>query len=310
MLDPFFESPYSQQWNLGFALELGKNSALDFDYVHILGLHEFTSLDVNPRIGPLIGANRSSPNPPRVLAAQFAAHAAELTAAFGTPSPFARITVAQSDGRSRYDAFTVAFKRRYANRYQLNAHYTLSKAVAWFGQTGDFGNVAQNQFFKFDPAADFGPTDADERHRFVVSGIFDLPAGFQVAPIFQMSSPRRWSVFPSCVCDTNKDGVTLENRDTRDGNDQHSLPPNTKRGDNFSQLNVRVSKFFNWGEKKKLGLFFEAFNVFNTSNFGREFQNVTGEPDFGKPINFFGATGFSEPLGIPFQAQLGARFTF
>jgi hypothetical protein len=192
----------------------------------------------------------------------------------------------------------------------LNAHYTLSKSQAWFGQTGDFGNVAQNQFFKFDPAADFGPTDADERHRFVISGIFDLPAGFQVAPIFQMSSPRRWSVFPDCVCDTNKDGVVLENRDSRDGNDQHSLPPNTMRGDRFSQLNVRVSKFFNWGEHKKLGLFFEAFNVFNTANFGREFQNVTGEPDFGKPINFFGATGFSEPLGIPFQAQLGARFTF
>jgi Carboxypeptidase regulatory-like domain/TonB dependent receptor len=310
MLDPFFESPYTQQWNFGYAQELGANMALDFDYVHILGLHEFTSLDINPRIGPLIGANRNSPNPPRILAPQFAAHAAELTAAFGTATPFARITVAQSDGRSRYDAFTVAFKRRYANKYQLNAHYTLSKGVAWFGQTGDFGNVAQNQFFKFDPAADFGPTDADERHRFVLSGIFDLPWGLQVSPIFQMASPRRWSVFPECVCDTNRDGVVLENRENRDGNDQHGLPPNTRKGDSFSQLNVRVSKFINFGETKKLGLFFEAFNVFNTANFGREYQNVTGEADFGRPINFFGATGFSEPLGIPFQAQLGLRFTF
>jgi hypothetical protein len=310
MLDPDFESPYSQQWNLGFAQEIGKNMALEFDYVHILGLHEFTSLDINPRIGPLINAQRNSPSPPRLLAAQFAAHAAELTAAFGTATPFARITVAQSDGRSRYDAFTVSFKRRYANKFQLNAHYTLSKAQAWFGQTGDFGNVAQNQFNKFDPLADFGPTDADERHRFVVSGIFDLKWGFQVAPIFQMASSRPWSVFPDCVCDTNKDGVVLEDRQSRDGNDQHHLPPNTMRGDSFSQLNVRVSKFFQWGERYKLGLFFEAFNVFNTANFGREFQNVTGEPDFGKPINFFGATGFSEPLGIPFQAQLGARFSF
>jgi hypothetical protein len=310
MLDQDFVSPYSQQWNLGFAQEVGKNMALEFDYVHILGLHEFTSLDINPRIGPLINAQRNDPTPPRLLAPAFAAHAAELTAAFGTPSPFARITVAQSDGRSRYDAFTVSFKRRYANKFQLNAHYTLSKAQAWFGQTGDFGNVAQNQFQKFDPAADFGPTDSDERHRFVISGIFDLKWGFQVAPIFQLASARNWSVFPDCVCDINKDGVTFENRDSRDGNDQHSLPPNTMKGDNFSQLNVRVSKFFKFGEQRRLGLFFEAFNVFNTANFGREFQNVTGESDFGKPINFFGATGFSEPLGIPFQAQLGVRFTF
>jgi hypothetical protein len=310
MLDPNFESPYSQQWNIGFAQELGKNMALEFDYVHILGLHEFTSLDINPRIGPLINAQRNTPNPPRLLAPQFAAHAAELIAAFGTASPFARITVAQSDGRSRYDGFTVSFKRRYANKYQLNAHYTLSKAVAWFGQTGDFGNIAQNQFNKFDPAQDFGPTDADERHRFVISGIFDLKWGFQIAPIFQMSSPRRWSVFPSCGCDINRDGVTFENRDSRDGNDQHSLPPNTMIGDSFSQLNLRVSKFFQWHERYKVGLFFEAFNIFNTANFGREFQNTTGQPDFGKPVNFFGATGFSEPLGIPFQAQLGARFSF
>ncbi len=310
MLDPFFESPYTQQWNIGYAQELGRNMALEFDYIHILGLHEFSSLDINPRIGPLINAQRTSGNPPRVLATQFAAHAAELIAAFGTATPFARITVAQSDSRSRYDAFTVSFKRRYANKFQLNAHYTLSKSVAWFGQSSDFGNVPQNQFFKFDPAADFGPTDADERHRFVLSGVFDLPWGFQVAPVFQLGSARPWSVFPDCVCDTNRDGVTLENRESRDGNDQHSLPPNTMRGDSFSQLNVRVSKFFTFGERAKLGLFFEAFNVFNTANFGREFQNVTGEPDFGRPLNFFGATGFSEPLGIPFQAQLGARFSF
>ncbi len=41
MLDPDFESPYTQQWNIGFAQELGNNMALEFDYVHILGLHEF-----------------------------------------------------------------------------------------------------------------------------------------------------------------------------------------------------------------------------------------------------------------------------
>jgi hypothetical protein len=310
MLDPFFESPYTQQWNMGYAQELGRNMSIEFDYIHILGLHEFTSLDINPRIGPLLGLQRTNPNPPRLLAAQFAAHAAELTAAFGTPTPFARITVAQSDGRSRYDAFTASFKRRYTNKFQLNAHYTLSKSRAWFGQTSDFGNVAQNQFNKFDPAADFGPTDADERHRFVLSGIFDLPWGFQVAPVFQLGSARPWSVFPDCLCDTNRDGVTLQDRQTRDGNDQNHLPPNSMRGDNFSQLNIRVSKFFSWEERYKLGLFFEAFNVFNTANFGREYQNVIGEPDFGRPINFFGATGFSEPLGIPFQAQIGARFSF
>ena len=311
MLDPDFESPYTQQSNLGFAQEFGKNMALEFDYVHILGLHEFSGLDINPRIGPLINANRNTtPAPGRILTSQFNAHAAALIAAFGISNPFGRISVAQSDSRSRYDAFTVSFKKRYADKFQLNAHYTLSKSQAWFGATADFGLAPQNAFAKFDPI-NFGPTGEDERHRFVLSGIFDLPWGFQVAPIFQMASARPYSILPSCGCDINKDGVTND-RESVDPqhDDQHPLPLNDHRGDNFSQLNVRVSKFFKWGENKKLGLFFEAFNVFNTGNFGNSFQNTAKESDFGKPINFFGATGFSEPLGIPFQAQLGVRFSF
>jgi hypothetical protein len=312
MLDPDFESPYTQQWNLGFAHEIGRNMSLEFDYVHVLGLHEFTGLDINPRIGPLLNAQRGTPNVPttRVLTAAFAAHAAELTTAFGTPTPFARITVAQSDGRSRYDAFTASFKKRYADKYQLNAHYTLAKAQAWFGASQDFGFQPQNLFNKWDPI-DFGPTGEDERHRFVLSGIFDLPWDLQLAPIFQLASARPYSILPSCLCDINKDGVTNDRESVNPNvDDQHKVPINSERGDSFSQLNVRLSKFFKFGETKKLGFFFEAFNVFNTGNFGNQFQNVTDSSDFGKPINFFGATGFSEPLGIPFQAQFGARFSF
>jgi hypothetical protein len=313
LIDPFFESPYTQQWNLGYEHQLGQNMSLSFDYVHILGLHEFTQSNFNPRIGPLVGANRNSPTQPRLLAPLVAAHAAQLTAVFGQASPFTNIRVAQSDGRSRYDAFTVAFKKRYAKRYELNAHYTLSRAVAWFGQIADFGVQPQNPFFKFDPAADFGYTGEDERHRFVLSGVIDLPHGFQVSPILQLSSPRPYSILADpnnrSGGDINRDGVAND-RETRDGNDQDHLPPFTVRGDNFKQVNVRVSKFFKFGESRQLGLFFETFNLFNTANFGNSFQNVSGAADFGKPINFFGATGFSEPIGIPFQAQFGARFSF
>jgi hypothetical protein len=143
----------------------------------------------------------------------------------------------------------------------------------------------------------------------VLSGVFDLPWGLQVSPIFQVASARPYSLFPSCVCDINRDGITND-RETRDGNDQNHLPPATERGDDFKQVNLRVSKFFNFSERKRLGVFFEAFNLFNTANFGNQYQNVVDSEDFKLPINFFGATGFSEPIGIPFQAQFGFRFSF
>ncbi len=312
LIDPDFESPFSQQFNIGFAQELGRNASLEFDYVHILGLHEFTGLEINPRVGPLNNAQRDQAATafPRLLAPLVAANAAALIAEFGNASPFGRITVAQSDGRSRYDAFTVSFKKRYTNRFQLNSHYTLSRAVAWFGTIADFGLQPVNPFNKFDPSANFGYTPEDERHRFVLSGVIDMPWGFQVSPILQLASARPFSILPSCgLCDINRDGVAND-RETRDGNDQNQLPPATERGDSFKQINVRVSKFFNFGEKRKLGVFFETFNLFNAANFGNQFQNVTGTDDFLLPVNFFGATGFSEPIGIPFQAQFGFRFNF
>jgi hypothetical protein len=287
--------------------------ALEFDYTHILGLHEFTQLEINPRLGPLFGDQRTAAARGRLLTPAFTAHSAEMIAAFGQATPFARISVAQSDGRSRYDAFTVSFKKRYANRFLLNSHYTWSRARAWFGIISDFGLQPQNPFNKFDSEADFGYPGEDERHRFVFSGVIDLPWGLQVSPILQFASARPYSILPDPGSggsgDINRDGI-VNDRETRDGNDQNKLPPNTERGDKFAQVNVRVGWSHKFTENMKLSLFFEGFNIFNTANYGNQFDGTVGSPNFKKPINFFGATGFSEPIGIPFQGQFGFRFSF
>src|SRR4030095_2047984 len=83
LLDPDFESPYSQQWNIGYAQELGRNMSIEFDYTHILGLHEVTALEINPRVGPLFGDQRTAAARGRLLAPAFAAHSAEMIAEFG-----------------------------------------------------------------------------------------------------------------------------------------------------------------------------------------------------------------------------------
>ena len=312
VIDPDFEAPYTQQFNFGYEHEISKNSSLSFDYVHILGLHEFTQLDINPRIGPLVNARRTSPTQPRLLAPAFAAHASELIAAFGIATPFAGIRVAQSDGRSRYDALTISFRKRYANKFELRSHYTVSRSKAWFGVISDFGLQPQNPFNKFDSASNWGYPGEDERHRLVVSGAFDLPMGFQISPILQLASARPYSIFPDPSIggpDINKDGVAND-RESAFGDDQHTLPPGTERGDKFAQLNVRGTWSHKFTESLKLSVFFEGFNIFNTANFGNSFGNTVGTTNFKKPVNFFGATGFSEPIGIPFQGQFGFRFNF
>jgi hypothetical protein len=313
LLDPSLTSPYTQQMNFGFSRAITTHTAIAIDYVHILGLHEFTLQDANPRIGPLEGANRDTANPPRLLDRVFAAHRDQIVAAFGQPVPFGQILITQSDGRSRYDALTVSFRKSYSRHIQLTAHYTLSRAVAWFGRIADFEIGPQNPFNKFDAKAEFGHPGEDERHAFLVGGIFDLPRGFQVSSILRLASARPYSIFPNPGSggggDINRDG-NFNDRESRDGNDQNHLPPGTARGDNFFQVDLRISKFLDFREHRRLALYFEAFNLFNTANFGNSYDGTFGSPNFRKPLSFFGATGFSEPLGIPLQGQLGIRFSF
>jgi hypothetical protein len=66
-----------------------------------------------------------------------------------------------------------------------------------------------------------------------------------------------------------------------------------------------VTKFFTVGqENRRLGVFAEFFNLFNTANFG---QNYNGT---GRSVLFRTPTGYIPGSGYPRQVQLGARFDF
>ena len=80
---------------------------------------------------------------------------------------------------------------------------------------------------------------------------------------------------------------------------------NSQRGDPFWLLDARVTKFFTVGQQaRRLGVFAEIFNLFNTVNFGREYQGNARSTLFKQP------TGFIPGSGYPFQVQLGTRFEF
>lgn len=79
---------------------------------------------------------------------------------------------------------------------------------------------------------------------------------------------------------------------------------NTGRGDNTTVLDLRSTKFLALGEERKLGIFVEFFNLFNTANFGGQYSGN------GRSVNFRRPTGFIPGLDYPRQVQLGARFLF
>ena len=65
----------------------------------------------------------------------------------------------------------------------------------------------------------FGPTNYDARHRLAVTGIFDLPWGFQLSGVFFYRSAWPWTAF--YATDVNKGSLVSDmidwNRNSRGG---------------------------------------------------------------------------------------------
>jgi hypothetical protein len=111
--------------------------------------------------------------------------------------------------------------------------------------------------------------------------------------------------------DANNDGNPVTDRVAEE-------PRNSYRGDSLQSVDVRLSRAFEFREKRKLNLSLDAFNLFNRANVDEVFS-VYGLPVFTgtKPVHFGdGVTGPNPFFGTPRTAfnprtlQFGAKFTF
>src|SRR5438105_4475159 len=182
IMDPSYRNPYTQQWNIGYAHQLNSYSVLEFDFVHVLALHESKTLNVNPTRTFILDASGNEITSRPLSAA---------CAAAGVPV-LGRIDDEAWVGRSHYDGVNISYRRRLHNRISVNATYTLSRALAYNGNAAAFRNRASDHFDYFG-RWDLGPVPNDTRHRFSMGSVINLPGGFQVAPILQLESPRAYT---------------------------------------------------------------------------------------------------------------------
>jgi len=80
------------------------------------------------------------------------------------------------------------------------------------------------------------------------------------------------------------------------------------RGQAFFQLDTRMSKDIKFGERAKLKLIFQAFDLTNRANFGNNFDSNIRSGTFGKPTGFITPNGVIVPRS--FSGEFGAQFTF
>jgi hypothetical protein len=101
------------------------------------------------------------------------------------------VQVYESDGNSSYNALWVTGSKHFSKGFQFETSYTWSKSID-FNSRNVQGTVIQDSN---NIRGDRGLSDFDARHRWVFSGIYDLPfkgnrlkAGWQFATIVQLQS--------------------------------------------------------------------------------------------------------------------------
>jgi hypothetical protein len=270
-IDPNIESSYSEQANLQIERELPRGGAISIGYVHLRGLHNILSRNVNV---PRFPASAGVPN-------------------LGRPDPnWGNISRFESSGDSYYDGMIVTYRQRYASWATFRVSYTLSKAL---DDTGNFFfSTPQNNF---DLRDEHALSDNDQRHRFVLSGTLEPRGslnGFQLSYIFTYASRLPFNVVTG----------TDRNFDTNNNDRPLGVGRNAGRGFDFASLDLRLSRKLAVTERLKLDVIAEGFNLLNRANlaipnntFG---SGVTPVASFGQPTAAFD----------PRQLQFGLRLSF
>jgi outer membrane receptor protein involved in Fe transport len=331
LMDPNYRNPVSQQFNFGYQWAATRNSVVEIEYVHTLGLHENKTVNINPTIPTSFGVDASG-NPTVTVARPLSA----AFAAAGVPV-LGRVMDEQSVNRSRYDGLNISYRQHMTKHFSLNANYTLSRAMGWGIESGgpdgfsSFRNYPHDPLNIWDPR-DFGPTDNDERHHVSISGIVKLPWGIQVAPILSYGSARpfdlrsgfdvlaRGSGYSRPVIVPNSSPTDYTAFDGSAGKDAaaalecvaagqcHQVGYDSLRGNAFFNMDMRVAKNIRVREGWNLQLIFQAFNLTNKTNYGSNFHNTNTAGTFLTPEGFINPSSSFTPRA--FVGEFGARFTF
>lgn len=216
----------------------------------------------------------------------------------------------ENAARSRYRGLSLSANKRFRKEGSAQFSYTFSKTE---DDASDFFEQPENPF---SVPSEWAPSLLDVRHRFVVSGVFELPfddendraAGstkkegpiaeifgdIEVAPIITLSSGR--PVNPLTGTDDEHSGAwPLASRPLR-------VLRNSLVSPTFFNADLRVVKYITLEHSAKLDLAFEFFNLLNHPNV------IAVDPNFGpglsplstytRPVEFAPARQFRFSLDL------------
>jgi hypothetical protein len=308
-VDPNFRNASLQSWNVNVQHQFARELAATVGYLGSRGQDLRLSRNINQ---PTNGVR------------PYAAVSASSEILPGTP--LGNITQVESSGFSSYHGAFVSVTKRLGRGLQFDTSYTWSKSMDT-NSLNSSGFAVQDAF---DIPNQYGLSDFDARHRFILSLVYALPfsgnaltRGWQFGAVVQSQSGNPVNIVTSSstingTANTVRPDVVAPVRivgsvdqwfDTsafaavnRFGN----LGRNVVIGPAFHNTDVSIVKTFRSERRIGMHLRADVFDVFNHPNFGPP-VNVVGSPTFGKITRTRLPTGES---GSSRQIQLSAKLTF
>jgi len=246
----------------------------------------------------------------------------------GPITPFGEVDAQLSDGNSNYNALNVELKRRFANNFQFLASYTWSHSIDDSSDLQTLLKPQDNRNFRAERANSL----FDQRHRFVFSGALSSPtswrnssstahrifADFTVAPIVEISSGRPFNILTGS--DSNGDLQSSNDRPSVGSTGALFIPTTAFTSGSlgrdlgithsYASLDMRLMRTIRLGERLRLDVIAEGFNLFN------RFNEAAASPFFAD-VNTFNQRAsnghyYSRPTAAydPRQFQFGLKLNW
>jgi len=159
-----------------------------------------------------------------------------------------------ADGYRQYRAIEFMADKRFSDKWMLQASWVISKIEGNINNTGNFGNSAEydnpNLDPRFQPFRD-GRLTNDNTHIAKVLGMVQGPFGVVASMAYFYTSGQTFTRTVRQRIDVNRE-IFAE-------------PRGSQRFDARQQLDGKLEKQFSLGDRRRLGITFEGFNLFNSS---------------------------------------------
>ena len=269
VFDRDYRNPRVYSVNVGFDRELASSVAAYVDVTVAKGVHLTRFLNYNVH-----GTAAASVQPPT-----------RDTTTYTGSNPFepqlSDVFVTNSRGHGLYRGATFGVRKRFSQRYQLEANYVLSKDED--DDSNERDPFTDRSFNFYDLSLDYGPSDRDIRHKFNFFTYAELPQRFLINVRMQGRTAQPITTSPRVLNGTDR-GRNWDRKDNQ-----------------YFSLDWRLQRPIRVGMRVDIIPSVEMFNTLNNAN------NVN-------PLTtpaLFNFDGFlRQGVGDPRQVQVAIKMTF